>query len=97
MDRVDHQPQRGINERARLLRIEVLHQFHRALDIGKQPRDGLALALGNFALFARGDGNAVRRGDGGGQRLVFRRRAGTQRRTTITAESLVRGIFRVAA
>jgi hypothetical protein len=35
MDRVDHQLQRGIDNGARLLGVEVLHQLHRALDVGK--------------------------------------------------------------
>ena len=45
MDRVDHQLQRRIDDRARLLGVEVLHQLHRALDVGEQRRDRLALAL----------------------------------------------------
>ena len=44
MHRVDHQLQRRIDNRPRLFRIEPLHQVHRSLDIGKQRRDGLALA-----------------------------------------------------
>ena len=38
----------GVDElqrRARLLGVEVLHQLHRALDVGEQCGDGLALAL----------------------------------------------------
>jgi hypothetical protein len=31
MDRVDHQLQRRVDDRARLLRVEILHQFGRAL------------------------------------------------------------------
>ncbi len=46
MDRVDHQLQRRIDDRARRLRVEVLHQFRRALDVGEQRGDRLALALG---------------------------------------------------
>ena len=49
MDRVDHQLQRRIDDRARFLGVEVLHQFHRALDVGEQRRDGLALAFGWLA------------------------------------------------
>ena len=45
MDRSDHQLQRGIDDGASFLRIEVLLQFGRALDIGKQGGDGLALAV----------------------------------------------------
>ena len=36
-------------ELSRLFRVEVFHQFHRALDIGEQRGDRLALALGDFA------------------------------------------------
>ena len=51
MDRVDHQLQRGVDNRARLFGIEVLHQLGRALDVGEQRRDRLALAL---EIFRRG-------------------------------------------
>jgi hypothetical protein len=43
--RFDHQLERGVNDRAGLFRVEVLHQFHRALDVGKQCRHRLALAV----------------------------------------------------
>ena len=46
MDRVDHQPQRWVNDRTGLLGVEVLHQLHRTLDVGKQRRHRLALAFG---------------------------------------------------
>ncbi len=46
MHRVDHELQRRVDNGARLLRVEVLHQLHRALDVGEQRRDGLALAFG---------------------------------------------------
>ena len=45
MDRVDHQLQRRIDNRARLFRVEVAHQFGRTLDVGEQRGDGLALAF----------------------------------------------------
>ena len=45
MDRVDHQLERGIDNRPRFLGVEVLHQLHRAFDIGEQGRNGLALAV----------------------------------------------------
>jgi hypothetical protein len=45
MDRVDHELQGRIDNAARLLGVEVLHQLHRALDVGKQRRDRLALAI----------------------------------------------------
>ena len=44
MHRVDHQFQRGIDNRARLFGIETLHQVHRSLDIREQRRHGFALA-----------------------------------------------------
>ena len=45
MHRVDHQLERRIDDRARLLGVEVLHQLGRALDVREQRRDGLALAF----------------------------------------------------
>jgi hypothetical protein len=36
MDRIHHQLERGINERARFLEIEVLYQVHRSLDVREQ-------------------------------------------------------------
>ncbi len=47
MDRVHHQVQRRVDNRTRLLRVEVRHQLGRALDIREQRRDRLALALGD--------------------------------------------------
>jgi hypothetical protein len=35
MDRVHHQLQRGVDDGACLFGIEILHQLHRALDVGK--------------------------------------------------------------
>src|SRR5215469_4370677 len=48
MDRVDHETQGRIYERPRLLRIELLHQIHGALDVGEQCGHSLALALERF-------------------------------------------------
>ena len=45
MHRGDHQLQCRIDDRARLLRIEVLLQFGRALDVREQRGDRLALAI----------------------------------------------------
>jgi bacterioferritin-associated ferredoxin len=45
MHRVHHQLERGVDEAARLFRVEVLDQIHRTLDIGKQSGDCLTLAL----------------------------------------------------
>src|SRR6266851_4964394 len=45
MDCIHHQRQRRIDDGARLLRVEVFHQFGRALYIGEQRRDRLALAV----------------------------------------------------
>ena len=54
MDRVHHRLQRRIDDRLRILGIEVFDQIHRALDVGEQRRDRLALAVGscriNFAV-----------------------------------------------
>jgi hypothetical protein len=46
MHRVHHQLERGIGQAPRLLRVEVLDQLHRTLDVGKQSDDRLALAVG---------------------------------------------------
>src|SRR6266851_5110250 len=45
MRRVDHQLECRIDDRARLLRIEVAHHFGRILDVREQRRHRLALAL----------------------------------------------------
>jgi hypothetical protein len=45
LDRVDHDAQRRVDNRARFFWIEFLHQRGRALQVRKQRRDGLALAL----------------------------------------------------
>ena len=42
---VDHQLQRRIDHAASVFGVKVLHQLGRALDIGEQRGDGLALAL----------------------------------------------------
>ena len=44
--RVDHQLERGVDNRARLFGIEVLLELSRALDVGEQRGDRLALAVG---------------------------------------------------
>src|ERR1700674_4205608 len=46
--RLDHQLQRGIDDRAGFFGIEILLQFRRAFDIREQRGDCFALALGNF-------------------------------------------------
>jgi hypothetical protein len=42
---VDHQLECGIDNGTRLFRVEVLHQLHRALDIGEESGDHLALTI----------------------------------------------------
>src|SRR5712692_6397158 len=60
MRRVDHQLERRIDDGTRLLRIEVTHQFGRALDVGKQRGDRLAFALDCLgSLPLRRDPNAA--------------------------------------
>jgi hypothetical protein len=49
--RVDHQLERRIDNRARLLRVEVFHQLGRAFDVGEQRGDGLALAVERRGVF----------------------------------------------
>jgi hypothetical protein len=46
--RIDHDAQRGVNDDARLLGVEVPLQLGRALDVGEQRGDRLALALWHF-------------------------------------------------
>ena len=43
---IHHQLQCGVDDRARVFRVEIRHQLGRALDVGEQRRHGLALALG---------------------------------------------------
>ncbi len=45
VDGIHHQRQRRIDDVARLLGVEFLHQFGRALEVGEQRRHRLALAL----------------------------------------------------
>src|SRR5438477_12988358 len=45
MGGVHHQLERGIDHRARLLGIEILHYLGGPLDIGEQRRDGLPLTV----------------------------------------------------
>ena len=59
MYRLHHKLQHRIDDRARLFGIEIAHQLGRALDVGEQRRDGLALALRYVVRFecrAQGDG-----------------------------------------
>ena len=65
--RPNHDPQRRVDDRARLLGVEVRHQFRRAFDVRKQGGDHLSLAVDR--LFAdRGVSDLRRRG------IVARRR-----------------------
>ena len=45
MHRRHHKLQHRVDDRARLLGIEIAHQLRRALDVGEQRGDRLALAL----------------------------------------------------
>src|SRR5216684_5160433 len=71
MDGFDRQLERGIDDGARLLGVEVAHQLSRALDVGEQRRHRLALPLDRFGRRAIGGDYDVRfrrgngRGDGG--------------------------------
>jgi hypothetical protein len=44
-DRVDHQLERGVDDRASFFRVKVLLELGRALDVGEQRRDRLAFAF----------------------------------------------------
>src|SRR5439155_10328790 len=45
MDGVDHQLEGWIDNGTCLFRVEVLHQLHRAIDVGEQRGDRLALTV----------------------------------------------------
>jgi hypothetical protein len=55
LDRIDHQLDCRIDNRARLFRIKILHQLGRALDVGEQRRHGLALALQRCCVIGLSD------------------------------------------
>jgi len=48
VDGIDHQVERGIDDRTRLFRVEVLHQLHRALDVSEKRGDRFAFAIERF-------------------------------------------------
>jgi hypothetical protein len=96
MRRVHHQPERWVDHAARVLRVEILHQLDRSLDVGKQRGDGLALAVrkrrGIRLLWC--DANfsfSQRRRECFGRR---RWRFSGERGAAITAESFVGRILR---
>ncbi len=87
MDRLHHPLEHGVEEFARILRVAVGDQFHRALQIGEQHGDLLALALERGARVEDALGEMPRR--------VTSRRGGTaafarQRRAAGAAEFLAR-------
>ena len=89
MRRVHHQRERRIDDRARFLGIEPLHQVHRALDVGEQRGDGLALALGRRIAIARRRGSVrISSGTAG--------RRSAKRRGALSTEFELRGIFGAA-
>ena len=103
MRRVDHQPERRIDNRARLFRIEVLHQLGRALDVGEQRRHRLALPLDcrrNVRLFRR-EANIRSRRCSFGCTSSGRCRVTRERRAALLTELgcglIIRGAFRTAA
>ena len=103
MRRVDHQPERRIDNRARLLRVEVLHQLGRALDVREQRRHRLALPLDcrrNVRLFWR-DANIGSRRCGLGCTGSGRCRVTRERRAALLTELgcglIIRGAFWTAA
>ena len=53
MHRIDHEFKRGIDDRARLFRVDVLNQIHRTLDIGKQRRHRFPLTDRDRIRFRR--------------------------------------------
>src|SRR5215469_5779630 len=55
--RIDHELEGGIDDGARLLRVEVLLKFGRAFDIREQRGDGLAFAFDNFRSWGVGYSN----------------------------------------
>jgi hypothetical protein len=86
--RVDHQLERRIENRARLLGVQVLLELCRSLDFGEQRRDRLALTLCR-ERFKRRVGAYSNRGT---RRLVSGHRCsggGWQRGTAISTELLL--------
>ncbi len=81
-DRIDHQLERGIDDRARLFRIYILLKLGLSLDVGKQRRDRLALTVERGCVFGRGDAHI------GSCGFDWPRcwRGGNERRTAISAE-----------
>ena len=53
MDRVHHELERRVDDRARVFRVEVFDEGHRALDVGEQRGDRLAFAVDAPASFER--------------------------------------------
>ena len=53
MDRVHHELECGVDDRARVFRVEVFDEGHRALDVGEQRGDRLAFAVDAPAGFER--------------------------------------------
>jgi hypothetical protein len=49
MDRVDHQLERGIDNGTRLFWVELLHQLHRALDVGEESGNRFAFTVADDA------------------------------------------------
>src|SRR5215472_7228919 len=99
-DRVDHQLESGIDDGARLLRVEFLLKFGRALDIREQRRHGLALAVGRcagtwwtFGQYAHGRTRVTRRGE----RFRLRRRDFPDEALATFAAELGTGWIRRAA
>jgi hypothetical protein len=93
MHRVDHQLECRINDRARLLGVEVLHQIHRALDIGEQRRDRLAPALHDgLRISLCRDANCLGLCVGGDRASGWR----SERRCALAAELRVRNILKTA-
>ena len=89
MDRLHHPLEHRVEELARLLGIAVGEQLHRALEVGEEHRDLLALALqgalrGEDLLGEVLGGVALRRGETGSRRRL--RRSGRKSRPATIAE-----------
>ena len=95
MHRRHHKLQHRVDDRARLLGIEIAHQLSRALDVGEQRGDGLTLAVGYVVRFkwsAEGDIVLFRSRGLVCSREPCRRGGGYERSRTLDAELCGRSI-----
>src|SRR5262249_2174545 len=93
MDGLDHPLQHGIEDLARLFRIAMREQLHRALNVGEEDRGLLALALDAGARGADASREMAGRVGGGCREAPGSAR---ERRAAIVAEATPRGVREAA-